>query len=80
MVIILKNTDKIEKTLRLKDAQKYIKKTTHLDKSLPTIRNWITQGLVSHSGRRVVLRARKKFGMWYTTDWAIDELILELDR
>ena len=74
------NIKNVEKTLRLKDAQKYIKKTTHLDKSLPTIRNWITQGLVSHSGRRVVLRARKKFGQWYSSDKAVDEFIEELDR
>ena len=80
MEIILNNTDKTEKVLRLKDAKKYIKKTYHLDKPITSIRGWINAGLVSHSGRRVVLRARKKFGQWFTSDRAIDEFVLELDK
>ncbi len=80
MEINLKPTKKTERVLRLKDAKKYIKKTTHLDITLPRLRGWITRGLVSHSGRRSVLRARRKYGVWFTTDRAVDEFIQELDR
>ena len=78
--ITLMNIKNAERILRLKDAQRYVKKTYHLDKSAVNIRGWINAGLVSHSGRRVVLRARKKFGQWFTTDRAIDEFVLELDQ
>lgn len=65
------------KWLRLVEAQKYIKKTTDLNMSAIRLRCWITKGLVNHSGRKVLLRARKRFGQWYTREEYIDEFIRE---
>lgn len=63
--------------LRLTEAQKYVKKTTHLDISVLRIRSWITGGLITYSGYRVVLQARKRFGLWYTREDWINEFIKE---
>lgn len=65
------------KWLRLKDAQKYLKKETGLDVSIARIRNWITKGTVNYSGYKILLRARKRFDMWYTTAEWIDDFIKE---
>ena len=65
------------KQLRLIEAKKYLKKTTDLDVSVTRLRHWITYGLVNYSGHRVLLRARKRWGMWYTCEEYIDEFIEE---
>lgn len=65
------------KWLRLKDAQKYIKQKTNLNISVSRLRNWITQGVVNYSGFKILLRAKKRFGQWFTTNEWIDEFIKE---
>lgn len=65
------------KYLRLIEAKKYLKKTTDLDVSVTRLRYWITCGLVNYSGQKVLLRARKRFGQWFTSDEYIDDFIKE---
>lgn len=69
--------EKKMKQLRLVEAKKYLKKTTDLDVSTTRLRSWITHGLVNYSGRKVLLRARKRFGQWFTSEEYIDEFIKE---
>lgn len=65
------------KWLRLVDAQKYIKKKTNLNIPIHRLRRWINEGLLNHSGFKILLRARKRYGTWFTTDEWIDEFIEE---
>jgi hypothetical protein len=65
------------KQLRLIEAKKYLKKTTDLDVSVTRLRHWIAYGLVNYSGEKVLLRARKRFGQWWTSDEYINEFIRE---
>ena len=76
----MNNTD-TKKLFNLKKARCYIKETYHRDVSAPTLRNWITHGLLSHSGRRYVLRACKRAIIsrgWFTCEKFIDEYMVEI--
>lgn len=80
MVMIVKKTNDPLRWLRLIEAKKHIKKTTDLDISITRLRYWIAHGLVNHSGYRVLLRARKRFGQWWVTDKWLDEFIKEVSE
>ena len=71
-----------KKLINLVKTCKYIRRAYQLDVTLPTLRNWITKGLMSRSGRRYILGATKRGNLyrgWWTCIKSIDQFICELD-
>ena len=70
-----------KKLFNLEKARCYIKETYHRAVSTPTLKNWITRGLLSHSGRRYILKAYIREGVfrgWFTCEKWIDEYMVEI--
>jgi hypothetical protein len=63
--------------LQLKEVPVYIKKRTSLEFGIAIIRQWITKGRKSDSGRTILLKATKRLGTWLTTEEYVDKFIEE---
>ena len=75
-------TKGIDKLFNLKKAQRYIQREYQLAVTIPILRDWCKKGKVSFRGRRFILGAKKRSGLyigWFTTVEQINEFICELD-
>ena len=63
--------------ISLKETRVYIKEKFHIDVTEARIRRWICSGLVSYSGNRIFLRAKRR-ACWYTCQAWIDSYIERL--
>ena len=71
-----------EELITLKEIQKYIKNEYQCVVTVSTLRNWIKRGLLSRSGHRYILGAKKRSGIWrgwYVTIKELNAFIMELD-
>lgn len=64
--------------IQLSEACDYIKEQYGINVSAARLRSWVRVGLMSHSGRRIYLRAKKCID-WVTCKQWIDAFIKKLD-
>lgn len=65
--------------LRLNETCDYIKKRYGIDVTEARLRRWIQRGLISHSGNRIYLCAKRDW-CWHVCQEYIDNFILALEK